>query len=85
MLYALNDIDELYCGSMSITNTFLSIEAKAVAKLTTVVVFPTPPFLIGYGNNHFIPMIIIFDSLEVILGCVIQKYFCVLIVSSSVK
>ena len=34
----------LPCGSKSITSTDLSIAAIAVARLTAVVVLPTPPF-----------------------------------------
>src|SRR6185437_8900477 len=34
----------LPCGSRSNSKTFLSAAAKAVARLTAVVVLPTPPF-----------------------------------------
>ena len=39
-----NPVLALPCGSESIINVFLSQAAMAVAKLTTVVVLPTPPF-----------------------------------------
>ena len=34
----------LACGSMSINKTFLFVLANVAARLTAVVVFPTPPF-----------------------------------------
>ena len=34
----------LPCGSMSISSTFLFAFAREAARLTAVVVFPTPPF-----------------------------------------
>jgi hypothetical protein len=40
----------LPCGSKSINKTFLLVAARLAAKFTAVVVLPTPPFLIGYGN-----------------------------------
>src|SRR5690625_335044 len=37
-------VDALPCGSISTTKTFMPARAIAVARLTVVVVFPTPPF-----------------------------------------
>ena len=40
------------CGSRSINNTFLLVAARLAARLTAVVVLPTPPFWFAIAVSY---------------------------------
>ena len=61
----------LPCGSKSMINTFLFTAANAVAKLTVVVVLPTPPFWLTTASMRGDFTV---DFLALVLAVILSPY-----------